>query len=328
MSAMIPSAKMPPHRARRGHWAHWGWARLVAALATILWVTTAQAQSLPEAHLYYEAYWGGAHVADFTFSQRSESSDADGGTYESRFHLETRGMTRWLTDFSAVVTTRGRWLASPNGSAEQATTFVTAAAAPAAKTHLPGQYRSRSVSSKHLRWVDIDFPHSDQEPGEPAHATTGTKPNPDSPDNWNPKDAGPEKLEKVSGAQRIAVMDPLSAAMQLMVGIEAHLGGGPQQFIIKGFDGRRRFNLNVEYLGPATRTVNRKEYNTYHVRVMPEPIAGFKKRHRKLWTGAAFDFYLLRDGSFMPVQISPVKYGPVISLIRRCDKPCELKADD
>lgn len=336
---MIPVMQI--HLARHPHCAHMRlkaaiWSLVVAiSLAIPGWAllgcgaaeaAAAQAPEAPqsETHLLYEAYWGGLHVADFSLSTvLGEHS------FENRFELETRGLTRLFSNFSAIATSRGKRLAAPpaNGmpGTKSGTGAVTnASATPSPDLYLPTRYRADYQSSKHRRWVDIGF----RAPNQPARATTGTSPLPGKESKWNPKDKGPEELDKVVKAMRIGVIDPISAINQMQAGIKAHLEGGPATFTIKGFDGRRRFDLDVEYLGPVRRVVRKRPFKTYRVRVMPRPVAGFKTRHKKLWERAAFDFYLARDGSFAPIQIVPLKLGPVLSLLRRCKRPCELPKEE
>ena len=40
------------------------------------------------------------------------------------------------------------------------------------------------------------------------------------------------------------------------------------------------------------------------------------------------DFYLSRDGRFVPLQVVPLKRGPVLTLLRRCRGPCEISAEE
>ncbi|HEY9078949.1 DUF3108 domain-containing protein [Magnetovibrio sp.] len=275
-------------------------------------------------HLRYEAKWGGLHVADFTLSLLN-----GGETYENRFHLETRGLTRYFTNMGVTAKSVGRIIQPPaavdNGYAPPASaTSGTAADAPLAETYLASHYRTEYTNKKHFRWVDITF---NQAP-EPAKAVTGTSPIPGREDNWNPAEKGPEVLEKVEPEQRIGVNDPITLIPQMIAVVRNHLLGGPKTGVVKGFDGRRRFDMRITYMGPATRTVAGARHETYRVRIDPQPVAGFKERHRILWNNSAYDFYLSRDGSFLPLQIVPVKNGPVLTLVAECPTECELKAEE
>jgi len=268
--------------------------------------------------LKYEAYWGGLHIADFTLSLLASS-----GHFENRFHLESRGLTRYFTNLSAIATSRGRIVTPPPASPAYET-VSNAADLPQADTYIAQSYRTEYTNTKHLRWVDISF----GAPGEAAKAITGTKPTPGFEDNWDPKDKGPEVLEKVDAKFRTGVNDPISLVPQIMAIVRAHLKGGMDSGIARGFDGRRRFDMRVQDLGPAQRTIAGVVTKTYRVRVIPTPVAGFKNRQKTLWNNAAYDFYLSRDERLVPLQIVPVNHGPVLTLTARCAQECPLSAQE
>jgi len=261
-----------------------------------------------ELYLRYEANWGGVHVADFALSFVSTPE-----TFENRFHLETRGLTRYFTNMSVTAVSRGRIVSEPF----QNNTDL-------GKTYVAGHYHTEYTNTKHFRWVDITFP----EAPEPAQATTGTSPILGREENWNPAEKGPEVLDKVEAEHLINVNDPITLIPQMMEIVRAHLSGGPKSGIARGFDGRRRFDMRITYFGPATRTINAVRHETYRVRIDPQPVAGFKERHKTLWNNAAYDFYLSRDGKFMPLQIVPVDHGPVLTLVGECPSECEIKAEE
>jgi hypothetical protein len=296
----------------------------VAALSAWALLPGATIAHARELHLSYAANWGGLHVADFSLSLIN-----GGNAYENRFHLETRGVTRFFTNMAVTAKSRGRIITPPPATDESddpgnATTVDNAAGAHLADTYLAETYRTEYTNKRHFRWVDIDFGGD----GEPAHASTGTSPIPGREENWNPAEKGPEVLEKVEENYRIGVNDPITMIPQMMAMVQAHLNGGPSSTVVKGFDGRRRFDMDVTYLGLASRTVNGIQHDTYHVRITPNPVAGFKERQKVLWNGSTYDFYLSRDGRFVPLQIVPVKHGPVLTLIAECKTPCEIKADE
>ncbi|MBF0248327.1 MAG: DUF3108 domain-containing protein [Alphaproteobacteria bacterium] len=251
-------------------------------------------------HLAYEANWGGLHVADFTLSL-----DQRDGVYENRLRLETRGVTRYFSNFSMTAEGQGRIDAHP-------------------ASHVAGHYRTEYLNAKHFRWLDIVFTPATL----PAQSKTGTQPLPDRPDAWNPRDKGPETLDDVPEAERIGVLDPLALVSEMRLKVREHFAGGPSTWVLKGFDGRRRFDMTLAYLGPATRTIGERVRETYRVRVTPTPLAGFKKRHEEIWKSSPYDFYLSRDGAFVPLQIAPVNHGPVLTLTDICPTECELRDEE
>lgn len=266
-------------------------------------------------HLLYEAYWGGLHMADFTLSMEKKN-----GSFDNFFRLETRGLTKFLSNISVVAESKGGVITGTNGKNPTGNGVV-------GDLYLPLKYRTDYSNVRHFRWIEILFPFNGTEnTDQPAQAMTGTRPLPDKPEKWKTKDKGPEKLDKVKDELLFGVVDPLTALAQSLSGVAAHLKGGPDHFSIKSFDGRRRFDFDVDYLGVASRTVNNVSHETYHIRVTPRPIAGFKEKHKIFWEQAIFDFFLARDGSFSPIQIVPVKHGPVLNLKSVCNSPCKIPA--
>jgi len=292
------------------------YARFIVAIALAL--TLPSQTWAKDLHLRYEAYWGGLHIADFTLSLLNGE-----GTFENRFHLESRGMTRFFTNLSAKATSRGHIITPPPAIGGHPA-MTTAAALPQADTLVAESYRTEYTNRKHMRWVDIAFGG----PGEAAKAVTGTSPTPGYEDNWDPKDKGPEVLERVEAEFRTGVNDPVSLVPQIMAIVHAHLHGGPESGVARGFDGRRRFDMGVLHMGQVKRTIAGTVYDTYRVRVTPTPVAGFKSRHKTLWNNSTYDFYLSRDGDFAPLQIVPVKHGPVLTLVARCELECELPKEE
>jgi len=296
---------------------------LIWAAALLNVSSVAQAASPGHAvHLRYEAMWGGIHIADFTLSLLNGAD-----TFENRFHLETRGLTRYFTNMGVKANSKGHIIRPPALTPTNAPANALAGGTPEApqtEVYLADHYRTEYTNAKHFRWVDITF----NTPPEPAEAVTGTSPVLGREDKWNPKDKGPEILDRVEAQYRIGVNDPITLVPQIMAVVRTHMEGGPKTGVVRGFDGRRRFDMHITYLGPATRTVSGTRFETYRVRIDPKPVAGFKKRHKVLWNGAAYDFYLSRDGKFLPLQIVPVKHGPVLTLVAECPSECELKAEE
>ena len=285
------------------------------ALFSILPLTV-QAKEL---HLRYEAYWGGFHVADFTLSIVDKDA-----TFEHRFHLESRGLTRYFSNLSAVATSKGRIVTPPKSIMSAGPVSNAAADMAQSETYIAQTYRTEYTNKRHFRWVEIDF----GTPGSAAKAVTGTSPIPGREDRWNPKDKGPEILERVEPEFRMGVNDPITLVPQIMAVVRAHMAGGPKTGVAKGFDGRRRFDMNITYLGTVQRTILDVLHDTHRVRIKPTPVAGFKKRHKTLWNNAAYDFYLSRDGRFTPLQIAPVDHGPVLTMVKMCAQECEIKAEE
>ncbi|MBM3573898.1 MAG: DUF3108 domain-containing protein [Alphaproteobacteria bacterium] len=135
--------------------------------------------------------------------------------------------------------------------------------------------------------------------------------------DWKPPPPVPNEL-------RVGVFDPLTAIRESIAHVRAHLGGGPARFKIPVFDGTRRFDIAYEFRGRSARSLGKNRYDTYWVRMTPQPMAGFSARNLEFWEGAAFDIYLDRDADLVPVQIMPLENGPVLNLVETCATACPL----
>lgn len=247
-----------------------------------------------ENHFRYEARWGGLHAADFALTLERR-----GGVYENWFRLETRGLLDWIIGLRVEAESRG-------GAAE---------ATPLAPAHYRVDYTNRRRS----RTVEVSFGGQDGE----ATATTTTH-------NQKAGDVDPsEGGDQISPDLRLDVIDPLSGLAEAIRRLEAHLSGeAPRAFHLKAFDGRRRFDMEGEYLGRLARTILGTRHEVYKLRLVTRPVAGFRKIHRVLWDGSTFDLYLSRDGRFVPLQIDSVGPGPMINLVEECPSRCTLPPGD
>ncbi|TCS63061.1 DUF3108 domain-containing protein [Varunaivibrio sulfuroxidans] len=276
-----------------------------AVLCATVFVGVAPSPGLARTtYLRYQANWSGLHVADFTLG-----FDDEKGRYVNTFHLVTRGLLGWFTRFDIAATATGLHQSPPGNDA--------------AATYTAQEYRVDYTTKNALRWIKITF----SAPHAPAHARKGSRPLPGHPGKIENKAADKD----IPARLRTDVTDPLSALSQLIEGVREHLSGGPANFSIAVFDGKRRLDLKARYLGPITRTIMEKKYPAYRLRVETVPIMGFKKSHKILWDGATFDLYLSRD-DLRIMQIVPIRHGPVLgpvlTLERTCSQPCPLpKAD-
>ena len=261
----------------------------------VLAIVAALLRPLPAAgdapiHLRYEAYWGGLHAADFVLSMGQREN-----AYDDRFHLRTRGLVDLFIDLDVNAESRGR--------------------APPAAALIPRHYRVDYANRWRQRALTIRF---DRDSGE-ATATLLTFKDDD------PADDGSN--EPLAAEMRTNVFDPLVSLSEAIRRLRGHLAGGPGNFRLAVFDGRRRFDVAGAYLGVLRREILRRQHDVHRLRLTTIPIAGFKSRHRVLWDGSAFDLYLSRDERLVPLQIVSLGLGPVINLVEECPRSCSLPAD-
>ncbi len=259
----------------------------MAALAAVP-PSPAAADAPPSAvHLRYEARWGGLHAADFALSVTDL-----GESYRAGFRLQSRGIIGWFLRLRLESKSHG------------------ASASPVA----PAQYRVDYTNRFRERTVTVDF---DPATGEavPTLRTQGASPDKDR-----------ETADKVPHADRFHVLDPLAAVIQALRNVRAYADGGDDRFVLKVYDGRRRFDLEGRVAGPEKRSIRRQVRVVYRLRLDPRPVSGFKDRHREKWNETAFDLFVSADRNLM-LQIMPVGAGPVMNLVGECDRPCALDVD-
>ena len=214
---------------------------------------------------------------------------------DNGFRLETRGFLDWLAKFRLRVDTN--------------------VAAAGQKPYLrPDHYKVDYTSRRRDRILTIDFT------GDKAKTTITDR------GKGGPRD---EPLDTFADEQLRNVQDPLTGLIEGLLRAKAHLEGkAPAKFTLRGFDGKRRFDIDGEYLGKVQRTITlagkTKTIKAYRLRLTARTVGGFKKQHRMVWDDTAFDLYLSRDGHFTPLQIISLGHGPVLTLAEICDGPCVL----
>lgn len=269
-------------------------------MVALLLASPADAQ---EIHLRYTAFWGGLHAADFALSVADLTAPVTEAETGNEFRLETRGVLDWIA--------RIRLKAAVHAKVGDAPPFLK-----------PLDYEVAYTSRNRDRAIQVDFsgPRAlsrfiDRKTGKAVSVEDENK------DGFAEADIPPAELENV--------MDPLLGLTEAIRRVRHHLNaGGPATFRLRGFDGRRRFDMDGEFLGAAQRTIGEARHDTYRMRLTARPIAGFKARHKVLWNDSAFDLYLSRDGRFVPLQIVSLGHGPVLTLLEECAQPCELPKED
>ncbi len=257
---------------------------ILSATIIMLVSSLASAGDDDKTYMRFEAYWGGLHIADFTLSSRK-----DGKAYKNRFVLRTRGLTELIM--------RLRLAASGEGRTDPLR---------------PSNYRVDYTNRRRQRSVKVRFDAGDTV-ATPTIRTIGAS-----------MESDREKENKVPPKYRTNVMDPIAALLAVFRNARKAANGGQGKFSLAVYDGRRRFDLNGEFLGKGSRTILGKKHKTYRLRLSATPIIGFKERHTILWKEMIFDVYFSADGNFTPLQFVPLKTGPIINLIEKCSQPCKL----
>ena len=239
-------------------------------------------------HLRYEARWGGLHAADFALSVTDL-----GESYQADFRLEGRGIIGWFLRLRVHSESEG--------------VFASPVAPSRYRVDYTNRFRERSVTV-----------HFDPSGGEavPMIRTKGVS-----------GDKDRETADKVPRTDRFDVIDPVAALVQALRNVRTYAAGGDDRFVLKVYDGRRRFDLEGEVTGPMKRSIRHQTHDVYRLRLEPRPVSGFKDRHRETWNDTAFDIFVSADDRHVMLQVMPVGVGPVMNLVGECDRPCPLGDD-
>ena len=261
---------------------------MVAAAATG-W-RDARADPWPPTRALYQVHWGGIHIADFIFSV-----DGVNGDYRHQFRLQSHGPLEWLFKLRLSATSQG--------------------AIPRTQRHLaPRRYDVAYDSTRRLGRISIAF---DGRTGQ-ADSTLFADP------PWDREDLA---MEPVPANLRRNVLDPLAAFAESIRQTRRHLrDGGGDEFSIRVFDGRRRYDVKGVVRGREQHDIRGTVQEIYRLSLEIQPVAGFADRHRENWEGRVFEVLLTADERLMPIQIVGGDLGPYINLSALCDQPTACEA--
>jgi len=220
--------------------------------------------------LSFQVSWGGLDAAEISFV-----AEQQGGRYHGHLSVHTHGMTHWMTNLMIESDTRG---------------VMTAGG------FCPDAFSQTTNSKDTVRQVVLRFSGQcevaetvlDEERRDDASLVT--------PD---PDDEPPVVPEQA----RHHVLDPVSALFE--IGRRGVAGEGV--FVLPVFDGRRRYDLLVEAVGPGRHDVGGASYETLDLRVVVKPLFGFKPRKKDFWQDAGFEIYVGRDIG-LPVKIASTSF--------------------
>lgn len=246
--------------------------------------------------LRYEAFWGGFHAADIVLAVNEGNP-----SYRTGFEVKTRGAVKWLMRLTVDAQSRG--LSSAAGLT-------------------PQSYRTYYTTRRGERLVGVDF--------DPL-TRTGRKVLDETWAALEPTDDDSEEVPPVPPELRTDVVDPLSGILLIRDKVAAALAGGPTRFTVAAFDGRRRFDLTGDVVGPGRHDIAGRDYDTVDLKLTMKPVAGFKKKHLAHWDGSQYDVYLDRD-LLLPLKIATDSFrvSTVINIIETCppSPACSLAATE
>ena len=241
-----------------------------------------------------DGWWGGIKAAQFLLTVETGGAEQTPANWDGALTVNTAGLIKWLTGLVAEVRGHGQ--------------FATLRA----RSEL---YVQHVHSNKSDRTVTVAFA------GDPAIGSrtkdieTFTDPKKDARDAENVPDL-PEE-------QRRDTIDPIAAILSL----GRRAAGGETRFTLPIYDGRRRFDLAVSVVGPASHNIAGKQYATIDTVAIVHPVAGFKPFHAKWWNNAKFEISI-DSKSGLPLKIASDSFmaGVVLTAHAVCppDPVCAL----
>lgn len=243
-----------------------------AMFSLLVWIGACGAVGAAEPEsMSFQAYWGGFDAAEISFV--AEQQD---GRYHGHLSIRTHGMTDWMTrlvvdfDSSGVVTASG---------------------------FCPDSFSQTTSSRDKTRRVSVRFIGQ----GELAEKIFDEERRNDS--TLVPPEPDEDLPLPVPEQARHHVLDPVTALFE----IGRRGMAGETTFVLPVFDGRRRYDLRVEAVGPGYHDIGGKAYETLDLRAVMKPLFGFKPRSMDFWKDAGFDVYVGRDIR-LPVKVTSTTF--------------------
>lgn len=263
--------------------------RPTALFSLLVWLgASGTGRAAEQENLNFQAFCGGMDAAEISFV-----AEQQGGRFHGHLSIRTRGVTRWVSKLSIDSDSWGE--VTPEGF--RPTTF--------------NQFTSSKEKSRHteMRFVDQGRVAETLLDEERRADSSLVPPDADDPDPVVPDEA------------RRQVLDPVTALFEM--GRRSMAGEG--HFVLAVFDGRRRYDLVVEAVGPGRHDIGGRDYDTLDLKAVMKPLYGFRPRYMDFWRDAGFDVFVSRDIG-LPVKIMTTTFtaGTVIGLQTVCrgSQPC------
>lgn len=243
-----------------------GLRRPTAMFSLVIWLgACGWSQAAEPESLSFQAYWGGFDAAEISFV-----ADRQGDLYHGHLSILTHGMTHWVSRLTIESDSWG--LVTPNGF--QPLTFSQKSSS---------RDKNRRIEMRFVDQGEVAEKLVDEERRNDASLVPA---DPDDPDPPVPEEA------------RHHVLDPVTALFEM-----GRRGmAGEKAFVLPVFDGRRRYDLAVQAVGPGQHEIGGKSYDTLDLKAVMTPLYGFKPRYMDFWKNAGFDVFVGRDIG-LPVKI-------------------------
>lgn len=236
---------------------------------------------------WYKVYWLKGRVGDLVVGITPQ---ADGG-YFIESHMNSRGVAKKLFKFWSVSTSTARAIDGDRG-------------------YYPIDFQNESRLRNRIRTIDLHF-----NPNNGALRTEAVTP----PDNRDKRPAVPDLLKQ-------DVVDPHTSILIAHRHILHALKWGIKDFMIPGYDARRRYNLYFTLHGKKVIQLHGEPIQVVHVGLRRHVIAGMTEREKERHQDEepSIDLYLEDTPYLLPVKI--VAEAPIGSAVAIFERDCEAVA--
>jgi len=266
--------------------------------------------------LTYAAMLGGLHVADLLVTL--DQSEAG---YSSQLKVVSRGVVRWVENFSADITGRGDFIES---SLQNGTQTLMPLPDRFHRQWTGGEYASEMIMNFHpdTREAVVEERLFNPVTGEDLAQE-------DMP--WNQDDRDDDDDDKpVPEDLRKNVLDPMGAfiAARRQIMAQGGAAGPAKNFRVPIYDGRRRYDIVGRTAPVRSTNIKGEEVAVVPVTTVLEPVFGFRPRAQERMRDTDSRLYFSADGRFIPIQFMMASdmFAAVINLENDCSKnatPCE-----
>ena len=141
---------------------------------------------------------------------------------------------------------------------------------------------------------------------------------------FSPPPEDDEPAPAVPTEAKRGVRDPLTNVAVVGRMARQAMNGGESKFRVAGYDGRRAYDFDVAVRGARRINIRGKDFDAIEMSMVLRPVAGFKPRFQKMWSGAEYTVHLDRE-NLLPVRIYTESFtaATVINAI----EPCRMAAE-
>jgi hypothetical protein len=144
---------------------------------------------------------------------------------------------------------------------------------------------------------------------------------------FSPPPEDDEPAPSVPAQAKRGVRDPLTNVAVVGRMARQAMNGGVSKFRVAGYDGRRAYDFDVDVKGARRINIRGQDFDAIETSMVLRPVAGFKPRFQKMWSGAEYTVHLDPE-TLLPLRIYTDSFAAatVINAIEPCRVAAELCA--